>query len=100
MTTSTKTPLATEARVQNDRLTVALDDGRELSAPLAWFPRLERATDDELGNWTLIGPGVGIHWPDVDEHVSVESLLHPERTIPSREIRETRKRREAPDGPS
>ena len=88
MSISTKGPLATDVRVDAARLTVVLNDGREVAVPLSWFPRLEGAGEDQLRNWTLIGPGVGIHWPDVDEHVSVESLLHPERTIPSREIRE------------
>jgi len=87
MTTSAKTHRATDVRVQDGKLTVVLEDGRELSVPLSWFPRLARAGEEELQNWQLIGPGVGVHWPDVDEHVSVESILHPENTIPSREIR-------------
>jgi Protein of unknown function (DUF2442) len=48
---------------------------RELAAPLAWFPRLAEATDEQRRNWRLIGRGHGIHWPDVDEDISVESLL-------------------------
>jgi len=58
------------------------------SVPLSWFPRLEAADEEQLRNWELIGPGWGIHWPSIDEHVSVVSLLRPEDTIPSREIRE------------
>jgi len=59
----------------DDRLIVILADGRELAAPLAWFPRLLEASDDQRGNWRLIGGGHGIHWPDVDEDISVASLL-------------------------
>ena len=50
-------------------------DGRRVSAPLAWFPRLLRATPKQRANWRLIGRGIGIHWDDVDEDVSVRSLL-------------------------
>jgi hypothetical protein len=57
------------------RLTVTLDDGRELSAPLEWFPRLRNATPAARDNWRLIGLGEGIHWPDVDEDISVLGLL-------------------------
>ena len=66
---------AIDARVMDDRLIVILADGRELAAPLAWFPRLLEASDDQRGNWRLIGGGHGIHWPDVDEDISVASLL-------------------------
>ena len=59
----------------DDRLVVILADGRELAAPLAWFPRLLEATVDQRRNWRLIGGGHGIHWPDVDEDISVASLL-------------------------
>ena len=54
---------------------VILDDGREISAPLAWFPRLRDASDAQRTNWRLIGRGKGIHWPDLDEDVSVNALL-------------------------
>ncbi len=54
---------------------VILDDGREISAPLAWFPRLRDASDAQRANWRLIGRGEGIHWPDLDEDVSVNALL-------------------------
>ena len=52
-----------------------LADGRELSAPLVWFPRLVEATDAQRRHWRLIGRGQGIHWPEVDEDISVASLL-------------------------
>ena len=66
---------AIDAAVTDDRLTVILADGRELSAPLAWFPRLLEATDEQRRNWRFIGRGQGIHWPDIDEDISVASLL-------------------------
>jgi hypothetical protein len=52
-----------------------LADGREISAPLAWFPRLRDASDAQRTNWRLIGRGEGVHWPDLDEDVSVNALL-------------------------
>jgi hypothetical protein len=66
---------AVDVNVTDDRLLVVLADGRELAAPLAWFPRLVDASADQRRNWRLIGRGQGIHWPDVDEDVSVASLL-------------------------
>jgi hypothetical protein len=56
-------------------LVVDLADGRRISAPLAWYPRLARAAPDQRRNWRLMGDGVGIHWPDVDEDLSVDGLL-------------------------
>ena len=66
---------AVDVTVTDDRLLVVLADGRELAAPLAWFPRLLDATEDQRKNWRLIGRGQGIHWPDVDEDISVSGLL-------------------------
>jgi uncharacterized protein DUF2442 len=66
---------AIDAKVMDDRLVVILADGRELAAPLAWFPRLLEASDEQRRNWRLIGGGHGIHWPDVDEDISIASLL-------------------------
>jgi hypothetical protein len=66
---------AIDVAVTDERLIVTLADGRELSAPLAWFPRLSEATAEQRQKWRLIGRGHGIHWPDVDEDVSVVSLL-------------------------
>jgi len=68
-------PLATDVRSSEDSLQVILADGREVSAPLAWFPRLLSASQGQRDHWRLIGGGVGIHWPDLDEDISVESLL-------------------------
>ena len=58
-----------------EALIVDLADGRTITVPLAWFPRLAHGTPTERANWRLIGSGVGIHWPDLDEDISVESLL-------------------------
>jgi len=66
---------AIDVVVKDDRLVVILADGRELAAPLTWFPRLLDATEEQRGNWRLIGRGNGIHWPDIDEDISVASLL-------------------------
>ena len=67
--------LAVDVSFTDDAICVALADGREVSAPLAWFPRLLSASKEERRNWRLIGGGVGIHWESVDEDISVESLL-------------------------
>jgi hypothetical protein len=66
---------AVDVMVTDERLIITLADGRELSAPLAWFPRLLEATDAQRQKWRFIGHGQGIHWPEVDEDVSVASLL-------------------------
>jgi glycerophosphoryl diester phosphodiesterase len=66
---------AVDVRVTDDRILVVLADGRELAAPLAWSPRLTEATTAQRKNWRLIGRGQGIHWPDVDEDISIASLL-------------------------
>ena len=68
-------PLAVDVTCTDDALRVTLADGREISAPLVWFPRLLKAAPDERAVWRLIGGGVGIHWEAVDEDISVESLL-------------------------
>ncbi len=67
--------MATHVAVTDDTLTVQLSDGRSISAPLAWYPRLLHGTAEERGRWRLIGRGRGIHWPDIDEDISVENLL-------------------------
>ena len=61
--------------VSDDTLNVDLSDGRTIAVPIDWFPRLVHATQDERDNWRLIGSGEGIHWPDLDEDISVEGLL-------------------------
>lgn len=69
------TARAKEVTVTEDELIVALADGRQVTVPLAWFPRLLRATADQRRNFEILGDGVGIHWPDVDEDLSVSGLL-------------------------
>jgi hypothetical protein len=66
---------AREVQCSDDELSVLLADGRSISVPLGWFPRLLRATPSERANFELMGGGQGIHWPDIDEDVSVEGLL-------------------------
>ncbi len=67
--------MATDVAVTADTLTVELSDGRTISAPLAWYPRLLHGTAEERGRWRLIGRGSGIHWPGIDEDISVDNLL-------------------------
>ena len=67
--------LIEDVDVSEDTLTVELSDGRSLQVPLAWYPRLFHGTPAERRNWRLIGQGVGIHWPDLDEDLSVEGFL-------------------------
>ena len=68
-------PKAESVKVAAGTLRVDLDDGRTISVPLAWFPRLYHATKEECANWRLIGKGQGIHWENIDEDISVEGLL-------------------------
>ncbi len=68
-------PVAETVAVTEDTLTVELSDGRSLSVPLAWFPRLVHATPTERKNWQLIGRGQGIHWDTLDEDISIEGLF-------------------------
>lgn len=74
-TTETLAALAQDVTITEDALTVELSDGRSISAPLAWYLRLLHGTPEERSNWRLIGGGVGVHWPALDEDVSVENLL-------------------------
>lgn len=71
----TREALAQHIVIDDDSITVELSDGRTIAAPLAWFPRLLHGTANERSNWRLIGSGEGIHWPDLDEDISVTSLL-------------------------
>lgn len=74
-TTDVRTAAATAVRVVDETLVVDLADGRSLVVPLAWYPRLQHATAQERAEWRLIAKGEGIHWPLLDEDVSVEGLL-------------------------
>lgn len=68
-------PTATDVEVSDTMLRVVLSDGREPSVPLAWFPWLRDATPEQRRNWEPVGLGHGLHWPDVDEDVSIRSLM-------------------------
>jgi hypothetical protein len=64
-----------DVRVTEDTISVDLYDGRTITAPLAWFPRLLHATPGQRANWRVAGAGYGIHWPDIDEDLSTQGLL-------------------------
>lgn len=70
-----RVPDAVGVKVTDDTLTIELSDGRTISVPLAWYPRLLHATPEEREHWRLIGKGQGIHWDDLDEDIGVEGLL-------------------------
>jgi len=74
-TAESRSVAATQVTVTDDTLMVELSDGRSISVPLAWYPRLLNGTAKERSRWRLIGQGQGIHWPDLDEDISVENLL-------------------------
>jgi hypothetical protein len=74
-TVETTVPSAKQAVISDDALTVELTDGRSISVPLVWYPRLSNASVEERERWRLIGNGSGIHWPALDEDISVENLL-------------------------
>ena len=75
LTIDVSVPEAEGVEVTDDTLTAELSDGRSISVPLAWYPRLAHAAPHERRNWRLIGGGEGVHWPDLDEDISVEGLL-------------------------
>lgn len=64
-----------QVQVTEDTLAVDLMDGRSISVPLAWYPKLAQATPEQRANWKIAGGGYGIHWPDIDEDLSTEGLL-------------------------
>ena len=68
-------PYAVDVSVTEDTLSVDFSDGRTISVPLGWYPRIEHASPQERANWRLIGNGLGIHWEGIDEDISVEGLL-------------------------
>lgn len=74
-------PLARSVEVTEDELQVGLADGRRVVVPLTWFPRLLAASPSARSNWELLGDGEGIHWPEVDEDVSVRGLLAGSRSV-------------------
>ena len=71
--------LAVDVSCSDHSLSVVLDDGRTVSVPLVWFPRLLSATPQQRRDWEPIGGGIGIHWEAIDEDISVASLLQPEK---------------------
>lgn len=71
-------------------MTLHFSDGRKVSTPIAWYPRLDRATAKQRNNWQILGKNRGIHWPDVDEDLSIEGILH---GVPSVEYRRPAKPR-------
>lgn len=73
-----------DLRFDEDTMTVLFDQGVERTLPLALYPRLLNATPEERGNWELLGGGIGIHWPDVDEDLSVEGMLRGARSPEAR----------------
>ena len=75
LTIEAKIPGVEDVTVTEDTLKAELSDGRTISVPLAWYPRLVHATPEERDNWELIGEGQGIRWPDLDEDISVEGLI-------------------------
>ena len=66
---------AVRVRVSGDAIAVDLEDGRTVTAPVSWYPRLQHASARERSHWQLVGRGEGIHWPDLDEDLSVAGLL-------------------------
>jgi hypothetical protein len=68
-------PHAVDVHLTGDTLSVDFSDGRTISIPLGWYPRLEHVSAQERSNWRFIGKGQGIHWEDIDEDISVEALL-------------------------
>lgn len=87
---------AQRVAITGDTITVDLADGRTISAPLAWFPRLLSGTSDELSDWRLVGQGQSIHWPALDEDISVENLILGK---PSGESQQSLKKWQAGRGP-
>ncbi len=79
-------PRAMAVRLSDDALTVELEDGRTLIVPLAWFPRLLKATPQQREHFELVGRGIGIHWPDLDEDLSVQGLLNPPSRQPAKTV--------------
>ncbi len=78
MTSSVREAAASDVKIADGYITVALRDGRRISAPVSWYPRLAQATPEQQSEWRIIGTGEGIHWPQLDEDISVAGLLSAE----------------------
>jgi hypothetical protein len=76
-------PLAINVRFMEDQLIVELSDGRSITVPLSWYPRLMNGTMQERQHWQLLGDGYAIEWPDLDEHIGIEGLLAGRRSSES-----------------
>ena len=74
--TITKSYNAVDLYFTDNKMIIYIEDGRELSIPLEWFPRLRNATTGQLKKWRLIGNGEGIHWEEIDEDILIENLLN------------------------
>jgi hypothetical protein len=68
-------PVVKSISVSNDTLTVSLDDGRQLTIPLSWYPRLQHGSEQERESWKILGGGYAVEWPTLDEHIGIEGLL-------------------------
>jgi hypothetical protein len=79
--------VASDVEVTDDELIVSLSEGRRVCAPLVWYPRLLAAGSKARANWRLIGDGIGIHWPEVDEGISVPGLLRGQPSVEHRRHR-------------
>ena len=92
--------LAVDVECSSDALCVTLSDGRVVSVPLVWFPRLAGASTREQSEWELIGGGIGIHWEAIDEDISVASLLRPENfmRLPNKALQPTAREKRAAAG--
>jgi len=75
MSTLTADARAQSITITDDTLAVDLTDGRTISVPLVWYPRLMHGSEEERKNWRFIGDNEGVHWPDLDEDISIENLL-------------------------
>ena len=78
-TDTSSEPRARDVEIDERQLTVHLTDGRSLTAPLSWFPRLVRANRQQRDAWELLADGIGVHWPTIDEDISVAGLIRGER---------------------
>ena len=76
-------PRAAHVTITDDTLSVDLEDGRSISVPIVWYPRLRQGTPEERANFRISGAGYGIHWPDLDEDIGVEGLLLGKRSTES-----------------